>query len=96
MQVPLRHQIVDDYRHGRKRQDRHVQQEQVKQPLVVAHNQNRQVDQRQYDHQRRGQVAGQAEELFKLGAQGQARVAPHAAQQLHADLDDAFGPALLL
>ena len=96
MQVTLRHEVVDDHRHRREREYRHVQRKQVKQSLVVTHDQDREIDQSKHDHQRRREVPCQAEELLELHSLRQPRVMPHASKQLDPNLHDALGPPPLL
>ena len=68
----------------------------MKQPLVVANNQDREIDQGKHYHKRRREVPGQAEELFELHPQRQSRVVPYASKQLDSDLHNALGPSTLL
>src|SRR5712691_3813862 len=95
VEVPNRAAIKEHDRYSRKEKQRHIQDHQLIQPLVVTDQQQRKLHEAGDDHQRVADVAGQAKKHFQLYAQRQRR-APDSPVQLEPNLQHTLGPAPLL
>src|SRR5918911_3745305 len=85
IKIPDARAVKEYDRDGREEQERHVENHQVIEALVVTHEQQGELQETDENHQRIADVSCQAEEHLKLDAQGQGG-GPDSSVKLYADL----------
>ncbi len=95
IQLPLGHDVEVADRECRRREQRDVDQQHLGPAHVVPDVHRREHQDRQHGHQQVIEVRRQVEERFRLDSDRLVRP-QDARQELHAGLDGAFGPAMLL